>query len=56
MTGAILVSVPAGRAGVSVEQRPSIDGSRIGALSFHHCGINSAGSLRGANSVMAIAR
>ena len=52
--GPILVSVAAGHAGVSVEQRPSIDGSRIGALSFHHCGIDSARVIARGNSVMAI--
>jgi alkylation response protein AidB-like acyl-CoA dehydrogenase len=52
--GAMLVSVPAGHAGVSAESRPSIDGSRIGALSFHHCGVDSAQVIARGNSVMAI--
>jgi alkylation response protein AidB-like acyl-CoA dehydrogenase len=52
--GPILVSVPADHAGVSVEQRPSIDGSRIGALSFHHCHIESTKIIARGNSVMAV--
>jgi len=52
--GPTLVSVPADHAGVSVEQRPSIDGSRIGTLSFHGCGIDSAKVIARGNSVMAI--
>jgi alkylation response protein AidB-like acyl-CoA dehydrogenase len=52
--GPMLVSVPGGQESVSVESRPSIDGSRIGTLAFHHCGIDPAKIIARGNSVMAI--